>query len=156
MGEAIIVAPHPDDEIIGCFEVLRERKCIIIYSGSTPAKRREEAMKLKETDFDISTQLFLNSIPPPFLNVGNTFYFPDPVNEVHPLHRQYGQMGEMLARSKEDVIFYTTLMNTPYIHEVQYSEAKEDMLNLVYKSQKSLWEYEKKFILFEGRCKWIF
>lgn len=47
--ETIIVAPHPDDEIIGCFEVLTDPniKTVILYSGDTPANRREELLKLK-------------------------------------------------------------------------------------------------------------
>jgi hypothetical protein len=155
MGEAVIVAPHPDDEIIGCWEILNTRKCIIIYSGMTDAKRREEVSNLR-SNTNVSVQLFLNTIPQTFFNKGTTFYFPDPINEVHPLHRQAGAMGESMARSGEDVIFYSTLMNVPYIHEVKTPNEKEELLNRIYPSQKSLWEYEKKFILFEGRCKWIF
>lgn len=155
MSESIIVAPHPDDEVIGCWEVLKRDKCIIIYSGMTENKRREEALNLKD-HYNISVQLFLNSIPPTFFNKNNTFYFPDPIHEVHPLHRQYGSMGESMARAGEDVVFYSTIMNVPYIHEVSESSDKEDDLNMFYPSQKDLWKYEKKFILFEGRCKWIF
>jgi hypothetical protein len=156
MGESIIVAPHPDDEIIGCYEILKKEKCIIIYSGETELKRREEAMKLKEYCESVSIQLFLNNIPPSMLKKENTFYFPNPETEIHPLHRQYGNMGEMLARSGENVTFYTTTMNVPWIHEVKDWEEKEKLLNNVYPSQKSLWEWEKKYILFEGKIKWIF
>jgi hypothetical protein len=67
MSESIIVAPHPDDEIIGCYEILKKEKCIIIYYGETELKRREESMKLKNFISNVSVQLFLNSIPIPFL-----------------------------------------------------------------------------------------
>ena len=113
-------------------------------------------MKLREEIENVKTQLFLNTIPSSLLNYNTVYYFPDPISEVHPLHRQYGNMGEAMARSGYDVIFYTTLMNVPYIHEVKDSKGKEELLNKVYPTQKSLWEYEKKFILFEGRIKWIF
>jgi len=151
----IIIAPHPDDEIISSFEVLKEGS-IIIYDGETPLERREEAMKLKDEIQVI--QLFLKSIPTNLMNDKVTFYFPDPIYENHPLHRQWGMLGEGLARSKCDVIFYTTNMNTPYIHELSDSDKqkKEDLLNKVYPSQKLLWASEKKYIIFEGRCKWIF
>jgi hypothetical protein len=154
----LIIAPHPDDEIIGCYEILeREKNILILYSSDVDFYRKEEALKLREENNNIKGQLFQNTIPPPFLSKKETttFYFPDPVNEIHPTHRVWGMNGESLARSGYDVIFYTTIMNVPYIHEVN-SDKKESLLNKIYSSQKSLWEYEKKFVLFEGRCKWLF
>ena len=153
-----IVAPHPDDEIIGCYEIINNpaNSIIVMYTADVENKRREEAIKIRDYRKNVSLQLFQQTIPPPSLSDPNiTFYFPDPVNEIHPEHRAWGVYGEGLARSGKDVIFYTTTMNVPYIHEV--TEAlKEDLLNAVYPSQKSLWEYEKKYVLFEGRCKWLF
>jgi len=154
----LIIAPHPDDEIIGCYEILeRESNILVLYSSDVDVHRKEEALKLKDEIQNVKGQLFQNSIPPPFLSKKETttFYFPDPVNEIHPTHRAWGINGESLARSGFDVIFYTTIMNVPYIHEVN-SDKKESLLNKIYSSQKSLWEYEKKFVLFEGRCKWLF
>ena len=66
-----------------------------------------------------------------------------------------GALGETLLRDGYNVIFYSTSMNAPYLHEVIDSTQKEILLNNVYPSQKSLWEYEKKYILFEGRNQWI-
>ena len=154
-GGTIIFAAHPDDEIIGCYEVLIKEKPLIIYSGDTEPKRREEALKLRGV-VDIGPQLFLMSIPQNMMNKTNKFYFPDPVYERHPQHRLFGMMGEQLARIGMDVIFYNTNMNAPYIHECPDSKAKEELLNKVYPSQKNLWEWEKKYILFEGYNKWIF
>ena len=154
--QTVIIAPHPDDEIIGCYKVLTGSiQPIIIYSGNVEVKRRNEAMKLKEY-IVLKAQLFLMSIPPNLLNENSRFYFPDPYFETHPSHREFGMMGEQMARQGIDVTFYTTNMTTPYIHEVKEVDKKEELLNNTYPSQKSLWEYEKKYILFEGYCKWIF
>ena len=154
----LIISPHPDDEVIACHEVIqREKNIIILYSGDTEAERRQEALKLRDHFSNIKAQLFQNSIPPAFLSKkeNTTFYYPDPINEIHPLHRSFGMVGESMFRSGFDVIFYSTLMNVPWIHEVD-SFKKEKLLNKIYPSQKSLWKYEKKFVLFEGRYKWLF
>ena len=154
----VIIAPHADDEIIGCYEIINnpDNKIAVMYSAELESDRRQEALQLREHRNNISMQLFQNSIPPTMLTDPNiTFYFPDPINEIHPAHRIWGMVGEGMARDKKDVVFYTTIMNAPYIHEVN-DDDKEKLLDTIYPSQKSLWEYEKKFVLFEGRCKWLF
>ena len=153
--ETVIIAPHPDDEIIGCYQVLVKEKPIIIYDGGTDPQRRDETKKLREYT-DIKVQLFQKSIPPNFLNVQTKFFFPDPIYETHPLHRQWGSIGEEIARRGLNVIFYTTNMTAPYIHETENMAAKEALLNTVYPSQADLWKYEKKYVLFEGYCQWYF
>jgi hypothetical protein len=154
--EIVIVAPHPDDEIIGCYELLaKDVNPIIIYSGETLPKRREEAVQLRK-HAKIKHQMFQQSVPSTFINDNTTIYIPDPIYEIHPEHRRWGQLGESLARNGIDVIFYSINMNAPYIHEIQNIDGKEALLNTVYGSQKSLWQYERKYLLFEGRCKWIF
>jgi hypothetical protein len=156
MEEIIIVAPHPDDEIIGCYEILKgEKKPIIIYGGETDSKRREEVKNVKKF-FDIKIQMFQINVPANLLQKENKFYFPDPSNEVHPLHRAYGFQGESMARMGLDVTFYTTLMNVPYIHEVADPGDKKMLLESCYPSQADLWKYDHKYFLFEGYYKWIF
>ena len=153
--ETVIVAPHPDDEIIGCYQVLVKENPIIIYDGDTDPERRDETKKLRE-HADIKVQLFQKSIPPNFLNAQTKIFVPDPIYEIHPLHRQWGSIGEEMARRGLNVIFYTTNMSAPYIHETVNMAAKEALLNTVYPSQADLWKYEKKYVLFEGYCQWYF
>ena len=153
--ETVIVAPHPDDEIIGCSQVLETSTPIIIYDGDTPSDRREEAKKLKEHT-EVKIQLFQKSIPPNFMSNDCLLYFPDPYFETHPLHRKWGAIGEQIARDGFKVVFYNTNMTAPYIHEVPNPAGKESLLNTVYDSQRDLWLYEKKYVLFEGYCHWHF
>jgi len=154
--DIIIVAPHPDDEIIGCYEVLVNIiKPIIIYSGDIDADRRETVLKLKE-HVDCKLQLFQMTVPQTFLSPDNVFYMPDPIYETHPKHREWGFLGENLARNGFDVIFYNTNMKAPYIHEVKNPDKKKELLDKVYPDQKSLWEYNHKYFLFEGYNKWLF
>jgi hypothetical protein len=158
-NEIIIVAPHVDDEIIGCFSVLMNKKIspIIIYTENANDERRNEALLLKKYLDHIKIQLFSKNIPSNFISPVNTLYFPDPHFEIHPEHRRVGMIGEEILRSGvcKNIIFYSTIMNAPYIHEVENSNDKKKILNQVYKSQKSLWQFDAKYYLFEGFCKWI-
>lgn len=152
----IIVAPHPDDEIIGTYHILKNYKTMIIYDPSTPQLRREESQKLRD-HFDVVAQIYLATIPAPWYTIKDAvFFFPDPIYERHPMHRQWGFAGEQLARQGKDVIFYSTIMNTPYIHEVDEPENKRDLLNKIYPSQKTMWEWNHKYWLFEGYQQWIY
>jgi hypothetical protein len=153
--DTIIVAPHPDDEIIGCYEIVKNKKPIIIYTEETAEERKAEALSLKE-HVEIKAHFFVRTIPSHLILMENEFYFPDVIYETHPAHREKGFFGEQLARKGFNVIFYTTEMNAPYKHEVKDSKEKEELLNKVYPSQADLWKYEKKYILFSGYCKWVF
>lgn len=150
--QVVIVAPHADDEIIGCFENLT-RNPIIIYSDDIILERKMETKELLKYR-NIKAQLFLRSIPSTFLNQNHEFFIPDPVYEIHPKHREWGHIGESMFRAGLDVTFYTTTMQAPYIHEV-IEIGKKDLLDIVYPSQKSLWEFDHKYYLFEGYCKWM-
>lgn len=157
-SEIIIVAPHPDDELIGCYDVLKNQEwsIAVLYSGDTEPARREEALKVKEHFPSLKAQMFHNTIPSPFLNLRNRFYFPDPIYEVHPDHRRWGQIGESMARQGFDVIFYVINMMAPYIYRQPARDDKKKCLDDLYPSQKDLWKYDNKYFLFEGYCKWIF
>ena len=156
--QIIIVAPHPDDEIIGCYKQLSQsvHNITVIYSADLDAKRKETVLKLREKIKFIKAQLFLQSIPQPFMKFYNRFYFPDPIYEVHPKHREWVMIGESMARQGFNVTFYNTIMNAQYIYEVLSPESKKALLDEVYPDQKSLWEYDHKYFLFEGYNKWIF
>jgi hypothetical protein len=153
---AIIIAPHYDDEIIGCYEVLVNEmfKPIIVYMQDDE-ERKKESLELKKHIDRIQVQLFQKSIPPFALNKENILFFPDPVYEVHPDHRKWGAQGEELLRQGLNVIFYSVNMQAPYIHDVKDFKKKRHMLEKIYPSQKNLWKFENKYFLFEGRCKWI-
>jgi LmbE family N-acetylglucosaminyl deacetylase len=154
--ECVIIAPHFDDEIIGCYEVIMNPliKPIIVYMQDDE-ERKQEALKLKTFIDRIQVQLFQKSIPSVVIDPKNVLYFPDPVYEIHPDHRKFGAIGEDLLRQGFNVVFYNTNMNAPYIHEVPEFKQKRHLLEKVYPSQKNLWKYENKYFLFEGRCRWI-
>lgn len=154
--ETIIISPHFDDEIIGNFEILSNEifKPVIIYMQQDE-KRKEEALKLKNHFNNIKVQIFQKNIPSIFLNPSNLMYFPDPIYEIHPEHRKWGAIGEDLFRKGFNIVFYTTNMNAPYMHEVKNFNDKKDLLDKIYPSQKDLWKYDHKYFLFEGRYRFL-
>jgi hypothetical protein len=155
-----IISPHCDDEVIGCFEFLTSSsstKCNVIYDLSLESNqtRVEESKELQKLKY-VENIFFLDQIPSSLLTDKDLLLFPDPYFETHPLHRKWGALGEEMARKSFNVIFYSTNMQAPYIHEVQNAKQKKLLLDQVYPSQRGLWEHDHKYWLFEGYCKWIF
>ena len=156
MSDTVIVAPHPDDEIIGCFSILDnpDIKPLIIYTELVDKLRQKEVQVIRNY-FTIKGQIFCQSIPSMFMTPKTTFYFPGP-DELHPAHRKQAAIGEELARQGLNIIFYTTNMNVKWIREIENFNKKKEMLDKIYSSQSDLWKYDYKYFLFEGACKWLF
>ena len=145
----IIVAPHADDEIIGCYELL-ERGVVarVLFPNDEILTEASDS----SDHFMFGRSLFEDH---DFYSGAYTYLFPDPIHETHPDHRKYGHLGEELLREGRPVIFYSVNMLAPYIHKVSAKESKLKCLNMLYPHKSSLWECDYKYFLFEGYTKWI-
>ena len=163
MRNAIVLAPHPDDELIGCFHVLIKTVAevfILDVESESRELRMAEAEKLAGTltyDIDfLSLEMLrrcLKSRPKDTI-----IYAPDPTFETHPDHKLMGSVGaEMLRNHKREVIFYSINMQAPYIYALPSDVAtqKKNRLEEFYPSQKDLWVTDARYYLFEGYCKWL-
>lgn len=156
-----IVAPHPDDEVIGCWEVLKKsRYSSILYVEKVSPEREKDSLDISDLFSVCSFGLYKGDYDRlrediDKIQSDSKLYFPDPHFETHPAHRAIGAIGEEFLRKGFDVVFYSTNMLAPYIHEVKNPKAKLWDLERLYSSEKSLWEYDHKYFLFEGYCKWI-
>lgn len=148
----IILAPHADDEIIGCYELLvaHQKDIKTILFGTEEAIQEAEISALRFL-FDRGHIDYL----PTIIHNKDILVCPDPMTEIHPLHRQFGFVGERWAREGHNTIFYSTNMNVPYLHEVKYSGRKQEALEMCYQQKQSLWQFDHKYFLFEAYTEWI-
>ena len=151
MEKIIIIAPHADDELIGCYSILLSGSVSeVLYEGAKAVKEAQQcAEHFKFTPIQLSQGVLYKR-----MKQGYRFFFPDPYFETHPVHRSIGSIGEFFLREGEDVTFYNTTMTAPYIFELKNTK-KMEMLNLLYFDKGNLWKYEHKYFLFEGYTKWI-
>lgn len=160
MKKHIIIAPHADDEIIGCFQILDMREvALVVFPEYNEDALLEVQVSKNSFKFKVNSfSSFKNLMA--FANVAKELagfiFFPDPVYETHPDHRIIGAFGERLVKEKhyDNVVFYTTNMNAPYMQEVLSSSKKEIALSSCYPDKESLWKYDHKYFLFEGYCRY--
>ena len=150
--EYVIVAPHADDEIIGCYSLLIHKLVAKVLFGSLEAMGEAKKSQIL-FDYEIGHVFELPESK--IVSDKRTFLFPDPVYELHPVHRELGALGEKMLRNGYRVIFYSTNMNAPYIHELKASRGKLELLNEFYPEKSDLWKYDHKYFLFEGYTKWL-
>ena len=145
----IIIAPHADDELIGCSTLLQWGKIDGIIYVKTTQKREVEARKLCK-DIDVKCWFLCGDI----WNLLNllpeyTYYIPSP-EDGHPLH---SLVYYLMFHEYPNLIVYSTYMNDYFVREVEDPQYKLNLLNKYYPSQKSLWEFDHKYFLFEGHAK---
>lgn len=151
MMKTIIIAPHADDEIIGCFEIFGKHPTLVLFPTEQAWKEAQKASELFGFTREILTEKKLDGI-----GKNDILFFPDPTTEFHPLHKQIGAIGLIFLKAHHhNIFFYTTNMNAPYLRETKDPIKKRDALNAAYPEKQALWEYDHKYFLFEGQVKWI-
>jgi len=171
----VIVAPHADDELIGCFELLNsDEDCTVALPDTTPENRVSETKSVlyavgkegahknvcKVVNFTRNIEIFCkaqgdndNSI-----NKQTICWFPDPRFERHPEHTLLGQIGLELFRTTMNesnivVGFYSINMNAPYVYTLPelLAKRKKELCGL-YDSQTEYFKQHQESWVFEGRC----
>jgi len=168
----VILAPHPDDEIIGCFELIKENpKDVVVvhfkkYAGNTEEMRRfriNEAVKVADkygfnhTVRDsvitlIVDDMFWKIVENEAGGKENVAILVPDLRDNHEHHRLVNSAGYIIAK-RYGFRFgeYTTRMNTEYVRECKYPDEKLEAIKM-YKSQSWLWEIgDAKWWIFEGR-----
>ena len=145
----VIIAPHPDDELIGCFTLFDKglvEKVIYIQSG----KERGREARLLGLGFNVATEFVtLEEFTDKFKFDKEKHYLVPCLQDNHFLHRVVNVISKL---RQYQIGYYTTQMNTEFTRPLvdNVAERKRKMLNKYYPDQRSLWEYDHKYFLFEG------
>jgi len=163
MRRIIIVSPHPDDAIIGAYQILMKKasEIDIFYLESDFGCETEVNCLQQKTNVGAhhfeDRSLLRDALRS---SVGEISHIiaPDPYWDTHLEHRLCGAIAiDVALVFGINLIQYSTRMNAPYVRplEASVAEKKKDLLNFVHPSQESLWKYDYRFWLFEGNIQWI-
>lgn len=144
--KTLILAPHPDDELIGCYSVLAnhvnvlEDKLDVVYFYDTTRERMAEARHCaRYFRFNIVDQKMLNSEREAY----DRIYVPSR-RDWHVEHKAINAQFRQHATH-----FYAVDMDKGKPLGTSVSRFKLSALNSVYSSQKKLWEGNGAYYLFE-------
>ena len=145
----ILICPHPDDELIGAFSLIKKGLIDKVVYIDPPPARYERAIRVgKESGFIVEKSEFKDFYAYLESNPSHTFLVPDSADN-HLLH----QAINLVARQSICCLgYYSTDMNTGYTRELRKEDKKQKLaaLNKFYPDQKSLWVNDWKYWLFEG------
>ena len=144
MSKILIIAPHADDELIGCFTVLNtnpgEVDVVVMYE--LDAIRKNELNHCADImQFNVIDNL---SFGESTLSDYNTIYVPTK-KDSHSHHKLAN-----LKYRKFATIFYSVDMVDAYPLSEKDSISKKAILDAAYPSQSKLWDTNEKYFLFES------
>lgn len=137
----LIVAPHIDDELIGCYSVLEKEghKTDVLYLYDLSPERKAEA----EHGSQILGFGILNFFPRT-KDTYSKIYVPS----RHDWHAQHKEA--YLSYRTKATHFYSVDMVGGKPLSTEDQERKKYLLDTIYPSQKALWERDHKYFLFES------
>lgn len=139
----VILAPHVDDELIGCFRILEEKTVSdVYYFYDLTNERKEEALYCASKYGFNAHFLWMNDIP-----VDKTVYVPN-IHDTHPHHKTVNYISRSLPNKKR---YYSVDMNVPFdVLNTNDQEIKLNELLDTFPSQKKLILKDEKYSLFES------
>lgn len=120
----IILAPHLDDEVIGCYSVLPIIDRILYFKADHRVVSIASDPRYRE--WSVGEELAITD--------ADTVYMPSSF-DLHPLHRKVRRLGLNLEGAKR---FYSVEMNTPWLEEEEDPEGKRALLARMYAGEALL------------------
>lgn len=170
--EHVVVAPHCDDEFIGCFELLvKAQRAIVLIQEECTVERLNESHTMMRNIFSTfnggkSKSVYFQNLNHRLHVAGDkgvntcVFWFPDPLYETHPDHKIYTPSLQERLTSNAFVCkgqqclfgFYSVNMNAPYLHVLPQDISERKMREAkAYKSQEGYFKQHNDSFFFEGR-----
>lgn len=144
----LILAPHADDELIGCWSVLTnpENLVDIYYFYDLTKERVQESRTLREYLPTIHNTTWTYGVLDDTIrsDLYSEIYVPSR-RDGHEAHKKISVHYRMYATH-----FYSVDMHDAHYLGDEEAGKKKDLLNLVYPSQRALWETNAKYYLFES------
>lgn len=139
----IILAPHPDDEVIGCYSALVAGDIDYVYYFFDLTEQRRAEAEAAGAYFNFTPQ-FVDGDFPEGITDEDVLWVPS-IRDSHPHHRSVNLTFRAAAKRFYSVEFSK---RKRLLDEVERVE-KRRVLDLLYPSQKELWESNASYYLFE-------
>lgn len=145
----VILAPHVDDEIIGCYRLISAGLVDEVVYFFEVTKAREAEARRCAKDFDYKAVSYDNSdeLVARIAPTDVTVLMPH-IKDLHPHHKLVNLIGRQLPNKKK---FYTVDMTTDVdvLPQGQQMDKRQTLLNY-FPSQSELFLKDDKYWLFEG------
>lgn len=139
----IILAPHIDDELIGCYSILHDIDEVYYFFDITEERKIEALNTGKKFNFKC------NFNEPVDINYNDIVYVTTSM-DLHRDHKYVNRLAKSIQLDLDFVLkFYSIDMNRkPKFLSDLHQQKKKDMYEL-YPSQKGLFDSNEKYFLFE-------
>lgn len=141
MSRNVILAPHLDDEIIGCFSILKKGDLVVYFkddyrADSINRKGHPWTYELGHVNDDY-----------PALRSDDVLYIPSRC-DYHPLHQAVNRYAVGINHPKK--IWYSVEMNTPWLQEEENPKMKLDLFKTLYPGEVETICKNDKYFLFKS------
>lgn len=146
------MAPHVDDEVIGCFSLLEKGLITdVVYMFELTDERRAEALACaKKYNFNPIFASDFGDWDSRDIESGDNIFVPT-IKDSHPDHKYVNNSGRWLSKNKNcNIFFYSVDMNTRERKTLTFDQraAKRLALNELFPSQSNLLS-DDKYSFFE-------
>jgi LmbE family N-acetylglucosaminyl deacetylase len=135
----IVLAPHLDDEVIGCYSVL-ETISDVIYFSNDYRRFIPKVVGINYTHIDDCDMTYM------LLNQERLIYAPCSY-DYHPLHRHVNKYARLTIPFQQ-LRYYSIEMNHPQLEEEDDPHGKKRLLESIYRTENMT--QDAKYYLFRS------
>jgi len=143
-NKSIIIAPHLDDEIIGCYEYLKEIDYVIYFTKDYRIEHINNLVKSGGHEFNFEYIHIDDAAPGDIQNC--ILYLPSKFDH-HPYHHTVRKAIVRNISGNNIFRYYNIEMNSPFLEECSNPEDKLRLLKKYYPGEK-LFINDEKYWLF--------